>query len=179
MQLHHTPTDLAGLPPPEGAHRLAWSYLLDAACADAFHAGVGRLELMLPVALADEIDARRPLPAAPERSDAPLATFGVGPPPRVDAIRHYRLRFGILAPRRLRAADPDGPDPVGFALERTLYVYTLRTRLLGVPMRLLNLLDRPQPADRALIALRHAFAGERPTPAYYRLESWRRAGGGA
>jgi hypothetical protein len=177
MQLRHTPVDLGGLPAPTGAHALAWSYLLDAACADAYHAGIAHLDLTLPAALADEIAARRPI-APPAPSDGPLATFGTGPAADPTAQRHYRLRFGLLAPRTLRAhTATQGAPTTGFALADTLYVYTLRTRLLGIPMRIFNLMARPQPADRALIALRYSFASNRPTPSTYLLETWHRTEG--
>lgn len=178
MRLRHTPHELPGLPDPVGAHHLAWSYLLDAVCADAYHAGVTELELALPAAFAAEIEARRPFPGsvAPSASGGTAtAVLAVGGP-RAEQSRHYRLRFGALAPAALRASTRVGVADPEFELVARLHVYTLRTRLLGVPMRLLNLLERPRPADRALIALRHAFASHRPTPSYYLLEIRARSG---
>lgn len=182
MKVCHSPCDLPGLPNPDGAHRLAWSYLLDAVCADAYHAGVGQLDIQLPASFEQEIRAREPFPdtsvtGASHPAAATAATLSHVAPVDGSVIRYYRLRFGPLAPATLRAATSGtsgGGAPPDFDHIATLYVYTLRTRLLGVPMRLLNLLDRPQPADRALIALRYAFASTHPTPAYYLLETWAR-----
>lgn len=174
MDVHHTHHPLPGLPAPEGAHRLAWSYLLDAACADAHHAGIALLDAALPPTFAAELNARSGFPQAPAYPTGARASLGIGPPP-ADVARHYRLCFGPLAPARLRAAAGGEDAFAGFERTESLYVYTLRSRLLGVPMRVLNLLDLPQPADRALIALRYAFASRRATPAYYRLETWCRA----
>jgi hypothetical protein len=176
MQLRHIPIDLDGLPAPTGAHALAWSYLLDAVCADAYHAGIARLDLTLPAALADEIAARLPFVPRPS-NNGPVATFDAGGDADPAAQRHYRLRFGLLAPRALRAHSAGQSAPSGFALANTLYVYTLHTRLLGIPMRLFNMMARPQPADRALIALRYSFASDRPTPSTYLLETWHRTEG--
>lgn len=176
MELRHLPDELPGLPAPEGAHRLAWSYLLDTACADAFHAGATQLDLHLPAGFADELRAREPFPAtATNATGSRLARFALGAATSDSLVRYYRLRFGPLAPATLRsaaAAAGGAPAPATFERVASLYVYTLRTRVLGIPMRLMNLLDHPQPADRALIALRHAFASTRPTPSFYLLETW-------
>lgn len=178
MRLEHIVTKIPGLPPPEGAHQLVWSYLLDAVCADAYHAGVQLLRVALPSSLASELEARTvlaPLPTTTVGGQQKTASFGLAAS-RDSDLRSYRLRFGLLAPPSLRGrAFPASSQSADFDLSSSLFVYTLRTRLLGIPMRLFNLLRQPLVADRALIGLRHEFTSERPTTCYYILEIWSRS----
>ncbi len=177
MQLEQLAPKLPNLPPPTGAHRLAWSYLLDTVFADAYHAGVQLLRVALPPTFEVGLAARTGFDTHPEPrypGSPTTASFGLAEPRESD-LRSYRLRFGLLAPASLRrqarsAAPPTGP----FELRGNLYVYTLRARLFGVPMRLFNMLGRPLAADRALLGLRQTFASEYPTPCYYILETWSR-----
>lgn len=163
MELEVQLNPLPGFPALEGAHELAWSYLLDVLFADAYHAGVGRLEVVLPHPdLREGVGLRARLtPSSGDKTGLAL----LAPAPSGKADRVYTLEFGLLAPARLRRTKPTRPgkEPQG-----SLYVYTLRAKLAGLGMRSPN----PAWADRAWRAVRQHFASTQSTPSFYRLLIW-------
>ncbi|WP_027891367.1 hypothetical protein [Calidithermus chliarophilus] len=166
MELHLRVEALPGFPDLDGAHELAWGYLLDRVFGDAYHSGVGSLTLVLPhPALAEWARWRaEQTPARGGRSGF-AALDGSRPQP---ADRVYALGFGPLAPAALRKrARPSRPA----RLESRLYVYTLPALLASLPMRL----NAPRLRDVGWLGMRRHFVSERPVAAYYRLE----IGGGA
>lgn len=164
MELEVQLNPLPGFPYPEGAHELAWSYLLDAIFADAYHAGVSRLEVMLPhPALVEGFELRASLTPTAPGGKTGLALLAPGRTAKAE--RTYTLEFGLLAPARLRRAKPVRP---GKEPEHSLYVYTLQAKLAGLGMRL----PSPASADWAWRAVRQNFASPQPTPSFYRLFTW-------
>lgn len=173
ITIAHSP--LPGLPPPTGPHELAWSYILDAVFADAYHAGVKDMHVVLPTArLTRDVEVRAFL-SQQERSPRlrAVAVLG-GNSPSVDlADRVYMLGFGTLAPgglRRLRTQPLVNMKPVGH-----LSCFTLSALLWGFPIRLARLANRPDLVDRALAAMRQVFATPRSPHAYYQLTVWEKS----
>ncbi|PZA06433.1 MULTISPECIES: hypothetical protein [unclassified Meiothermus] len=163
MELEVQLNPLPGFPRLEGAHELAWSYLLDAIFADAYRAGVRRLKVVLPhpeLQAGVELRSRLTPPSGASTALALLA-----PAPLGQAERIYTLEFGPLAPASLRRTKPLRP---GKEPEQRLYVYTLRARLAGVGMRL----PSPAASDRAWRRVRQSFASPQPAPSFYRLFIW-------
>jgi hypothetical protein len=163
MELEVQLNPLPGFPALEGAHELAWSYVLDAIFADAYHAGVSRLLVVLPHPdLLEGVELRASLPSLPGGKTG-LALLA--PAPLVKADRTYTLEFGLLAPASLRRTKPVRP---GKEPEQSLYIYTLRSKLAGLGMRL----PSPAASDRAWRRVRQSFASPQPTPSFYRLLTW-------
>jgi len=174
VDVHLKVDPLPGYPNPVGPHGLAWSYLLDTVFADAYHANVGSLELVLPSAALEHEVKLRVMLTVPKGAGvgSAVAAFRGAAVERVGARRLYTLHYGPLAPRELRRSCP--ASPVGWVCDKTLFVWTLRARALGASMRLFNGLRQPQLGDRAMFAMRHAFSSPTWTPAFYELKSWRR-----
>ena len=175
MNVTITHAPLPGLPPPTGPHELAWSYILDAVFADAYHAGVGHLRVILPTAaLTGNVEIRalvsRRTPQ-PERQG--VADLGGGETPVGDATRVYAMGFGTMAPSALRRLGRI--EPPGFTSVSHLSCFTPAARLWGVPIRLAQSIGRPDLVDRGMAAMRRAFAAERDPHAYYQLSVWGRA----
>ncbi len=167
--------EIAGLPAPRGQHELAWSYILDAVFADAYHAGVGDLQVILPTAaLTADVEIRalvsRRTPPPVGRAIADLAG---GKALVGDATRTYSLGFGTMAPRALRSLGRN--EPTGLAMVGHLSCFTPAARLWGIPIRLAGSIDRPDLVDRGMAAMRRSFAAERDPHAYYQLSVWGRA----
>lgn len=163
MELEVQLNPLPGFPALEGAHELAWSYLLDAIFADAYHAGVRRLQVVLPhLDLREGVELRSRL--TPPSGDN-TALVLLAPAPLGKAERTYTLEFGLLAPASLRRTQPVRP---GKEPEQRLYIYTLRSKLAGLGMRL----PSPAASDRAWRRVRQGFASPQPTPSFYRLLIW-------
>ncbi|RIH87285.1 hypothetical protein Mterra_01223 [Calidithermus terrae] len=166
MELHLRVEALPGFPGLDGAHELAWGYLLDRVFGDAYRSGVGSLTLVLPHPALEEWARWRAeqTPAKGGRTGF-AALDGSRPQP---ADRVYALGFGPLAPAALRRRSP-GLAPA--RLEARLYVYTLPALLASLPMRL----NAPRLRDVGWLGMRRHFVSEKPVAAYYRLE----IGGGA
>jgi hypothetical protein len=166
MKLEIRVEPLPGFPDLEGAHELAWGYLLDRVFGDAYQAGVGSLTLVLPhPALAEWAQWRAEQTPARGSRSAFAALDGSRPQ---GADRVYVLRFGLLAPATLRRR---ARHPALSRLESRLFVYTLPALLAGLPMRL----NAPRLRDVGWLGMRRSFVSERPVVAYYCLE----VGGGA
>lgn len=162
MKLELALTPLENLPPLQGAHQLSWNYLLDKVFADAFHAGVGTLQLALPSQdLAAEVELRASLTSARGNKTARAL---LGPTSSNNfsktADTVYLLRYGLLA-GTLR--QPNN----GSRVSHLLSVFTWQARALGLPIRALG--RSPQLVDRASFAMRHVFASDTFVPAYYHL----------
>lgn len=161
MELHLRVEALPGFPDLDGAHELAWGYLLDRVFGDAYQAGVGSLTLVLPhPALAEWARWRaEQTPAKGERTG--FAALDGSRPQGADRV--YALRFGLLAPAALRRR---GRHPALSRLESRLYVYTLPALLASLPMRL----SAPRLRDVGWLGMRRNFVSEKPVMAYYCLE---------
>lgn len=175
MNVTITHAPLPGLPAPTGPHELAWSYILDAVFADAYHAGVGHLQVVLPTdRLDDDVEIRgfvsRRTPPSEVMAVADLAG---GETPLGDATCVYSLGFGTMAPRALRRLGRS--EPPGFMLVSHLSCFTPAARLWGIPIRLARSVDRPDFIDRGMASMRRSFAVERDPHAYYQLSVWGRA----
>lgn len=178
MDIHLKIDSLPGYPELSGAHGLAWSYLLDTIFADAYHAKVASLQLVLPSAALEHEATLRVMLSPPKAAGTgeAVAALGAVPEEAGKARRLYTLHYGLLAPRHLRnlpSADPN-TDLVEWVCEGQLFVLTWQVRALGVSMRFWNGLRQPQLGDRAMFAMRHAFATPTPTLAFYELRSWGR-----
>ncbi|RIH82772.1 hypothetical protein [Calidithermus roseus] len=165
MKLEIRVEPLPGFPDLDGAHELAWGYLLDRVFGDAYQAGVGSLSLVLPHPTLAEWGWWRAeqTPARGERTG--FAALDGSRPQSADRV--YTLRFGLLAPAALRNRTR-GVTP---RVESRLFVYTLPALLASLPMRLSN----PRLRDAGWLGMRRRFVSEKPVVAYYCLE----IGGGA
>lgn len=164
---------LPGFPRLEGPHALSWSYLLDHVFSDAYTQRLKTLQMVLPSPQLEEEVALRC-----ERMGAPTGLRGTGlavldgePVPSSGVERLYGLEFGVLAPLALRPKTKPTAQPFHHTNYR-ISVYTLQARLLGLPLRLALTLNRPDLYDRTTFRLRHAFAHQGHTPAYYHLNTW-------
>lgn len=167
MELEIRIEPLPGFPDLDGAHELAWGYLLDRVFGDAYQAGVGSLTLVLPhPALAEWAEWRAEQTPAKGGRRGFAALDGSRPQ---SADRVYTLRFGLLAPAALRnRARGVSVTP---QVESRLFVYTLPALLASLPMRL----SAPRLRDMGWLGMRCNFVSEKPVAAYYCLE----IGGGA
>ncbi|GGJ75762.1 hypothetical protein [Deinococcus aquiradiocola] len=163
------------VPAVEGAHELAWSYLLDQVFSRAALAGVGFLQARLPApGLEAEAELRGWLtPAhADDTGVAALDFRGVNEHDLNGAQWVAVLHGGPLAPRALRDVPP---LPARFTLQESRYLLTWGVRAWGAGIRLAYLARRPDLADRAGFAMRRSFVSVKRVPAYYVLSIWRRA----
>jgi hypothetical protein len=154
------------VPPPWGAHELAWSYLLDLVFADAYHSSVSALTIVVPderLVAAVELRTRATPPGradgAPAVAELGGAPFAAVPEPR------YRLCFGVLAPPQLWRPRCTMSAPAG----RVVSVLTARARAMGVAVRAAAALARPDLEDKAHFAMRSVFAAHSWEPAFYHL----------
>ena len=166
---------LPALPPPTGPHELAWSYILDAVFADAYHAGVTDLDVQLPTADLDE-DVRLRAELSRGRSEdtsrAAMTCLSDAVVP-TEALKWYRLGFGRLAPASLRTPTPAPPE--GWRHQESWGYFTLAARLWGLPIRGAYVLRRPDLVDRAMAGMRMRFARPGNRSAYYVLDVWSRS----
>jgi hypothetical protein len=167
--------EIASLPAPSGQHELAWSYILDAVFADAYHAGVGYLKVLLPTAaLMGDVEIRALVSRRmPQPEGRAIADLGGGKTLARDATRVYSLGFGTMAPRALRRLERN--EPTGFTTVSHLSCFTPAARLWGIPIRLARSANRPDLVDRGMAEMRRSFAAERDPHAYYQLSVWGRA----
>ena len=174
MNVTITHAPLPGLPPPTGPHELAWSYILDAVFADAYHAGVSALDAVLPTGLLDDDVQLRAELTRPRAGSAYRAVFGCRADPSAlsGAVRWYQLGFGRLAPAALRAHKVK--PPTDWRREACWGYFTLAARAWGVPIRAAHTLRRPDLVDRAMAAMRGSFARPGDRGAYYVLDVWSR-----
>lgn len=162
------------VPPLDGPHELAWSYLLDAIFADAYHAGVAFLHVSVPdPALVAEVELRAELSdGRPSGDTRALALLGAMRDVPQDAERLYLLAFGMMAPAALRRL-PKHPIS-GWSIEHRLGAYTWKARAWGAAIRWAAFRKRPDLVDRAMLAMRRDFARPGDATAYYRLGTWSR-----
>jgi len=167
---------LEGYPQPEGAHGLAWSYLLDNIFADAYAHHLERLVMVLPhEALEPLCHARATLSRSniAERGKAQgsgLAALTPDVPASLEEMtRFYSLDYGLLAPSPWRE---HRHTPDDWQLDAQLYVLTWQVKMWGFAMKILNQINRPHLADRATFAMRASFASALPTPSFYELRGW-------
>ena len=166
---------LPALPPPTGPHELAWSYILDAVFADAYHAGVTDLDVEVPTADLDEDVQLRAELSGQQSEGSSRAVMTCRPDAVVpnEARKWYRLGFGRLAPAALRT--PATAPPAGWRHRETWGYFTLAARFWGLPIRAAYVLRRPDLADRAMAAMRRRFARPGDRSAYYVLDVWSRS----
>lgn len=171
MKLELTLHPIPGFPTPTGPHELAWSYILDAIFADAYHAAISHLHVSLPSErLSQAVTLRAELSARPDATGRKaVAILGQKRDLPAGYDRAYLLNFGAIAPRALQKLSIGLP---GARLERTQSIFTLRARLWGIPIRLAGALNRPGLVDRAMFAMRRDFASSRDPSAYYQLSTW-------
>lgn len=173
MKVQFTQHDWPQVPDLIGAHKLAWSYLLDYIFADTYHHHVDILELSVPnLGVAREVNERTTVTPSSSRSVSSAfaqLSFSNDMPPQAQRI--YRLHFGVLAPVSLRRHHR--PTVLaGRTRVASLYVYTWQALMLGIPMRLGNALSCPHWADRSLAKIRQTFTTTDSCPAFYRLDTW-------
>ncbi|WP_018464972.1 hypothetical protein [Calidithermus timidus] len=166
MELDLRVEALPGFPDLDGAHELAWGYLLDRVFSDAYHSGVGSLSLVLPHPALEEWARWRAEQTPAKGGRSGFAALDGSRPQSAERI--YALRFGLLAPAALRSRTPAGAIP---RVESRLFVYTLPALLASLPMRL----NAPRLRDVGWLGMRRHFVSEKPVAAYYCLE----IGGGA
>lgn len=170
MKLELSITPVAAFPKLDGPHKLAWQYLLDTIFAEAYHAGVGKLNVSVPSeALVPELELRAELTPALGNSVG-IAMLGATMSPPPQAQKAFTLAYGSLAPKALRTAGTARLE--GWQLKQSLYVLTWQVKALGLPMNLLNQWRAPHLADPAMFAMRGSFARSKSTPSYYRLCEW-------
>lgn len=167
---------LEGYPQPEGAHGLAWSYLLDNIFADAYAHHLAHLVMVLPHAALEPLCHTRAalsVSTVAERGQAQgtgLAALTPDVPASLTGYdRFYSLDYGLLAPSPWRE---HRHTPDDWQLDAQLYVLTWQVKVWGLAMKLLNQVNRPHLADRATFAMRAAFASPLPTPSFYELRGW-------
>lgn len=167
---------LEGYPQPNGAHGLAWSYLLDNIFADAYAHHLARLVLVLPHAALEPLCQTRAalsVSSVAERGQAQgtgLAALTPDVPASLTSMdRFYSLDYGLLAPSPWRE---HRHTPDNWQLDAQLFVLTWQVKVWGLAMKLLNQANRPHLADRATFAMRAAFASPTPTPSFYELRGW-------
>jgi hypothetical protein len=176
LRLELDTRSLEGYPQPEGAHGLAWSYLLDNIFADAYAHHLERLVMVLPHAALEPLCQTRAALSVSNVATRGKAQ-GVGlaaltpdvPASLAGYSRFYSLDYGLLAPSawRERRHTPDDWQP-----DAQLFVLTWQVKMWGLAMKLLNQAGRPHLADRATFAMRAAFASPVPTPSFYQLRGW-------
>ena len=201
MRVHCECQPVANYPAPSGAHGLAWSYLLDTVFAEAYHAGVRELRVVLPsAALEPEVWQRAQLSGAAHESatnadtpaETPAETLvetatesralawlcpGAVPenafPEQLSYL--YTLHHGYLAPAWLRRAEFSSPRALAerWVSAPPWYVLTWRVPLWGLLMRLSNQWQQPHWADWAMFTMRHQFMSRAAVPAFYTLRAWR------
>ena len=174
MKVTITHSPLPGLPALAGPHELAWSYILDAVFADAYHAGVGHMEVLTPGPEYEELIRVRAELSASESTatKSALAQLGGSSLTTDNHTRIYGLGFGTLAPAPLRRTQ-QGPF-TGFALVDVIGVYTPAAKMWGIPIRVAAVAGRRDLVNRALAAMRHQFAVRNSRHAYYVLRTWSR-----
>lgn len=167
MKLELALTPLESFPSLQGAHQLAWNYLLDKVFADAYHAGAGTLQLTLPsqdLVAEAELRASLTLARGDKTARALLGSNSANGFSRA-ADTVYLLRYGLLAGTfRNRSVHNQNAGSRGSHL---LSVFTWQARAFGLPIRALG--RSPQLVDRASFAMRKVFASETFVPAYYHL----------
>jgi hypothetical protein len=162
MKLELALTPLESFPSLQGAHQLAWNYLLDKVFADAYHAGAGTLQLTLPSQdLVVEAELRASLTGArgDKTARAILGSNSANGFSRA-ADTVYLLRYGLLAGTFRQ-------HNAGSRASHLLSVFTWQARAFGLPIRALG--RSPQLVDRASFAMRRVFASDTFVPAYYHL----------
>ena len=161
--------------PIRGADRMAWNIILDAIFADAFHAGVREVVFFLPhCALAEDVELRGELTRGELGSRTAVVCTFPDAIPVVDFDRVYMIDHGGL---RLRKRERT-PWIAQHALRpvKQLWLYTWRSRMQGIPIRLAGLLRRPDLVDRAMYRMRLGFVSETATWSYYRLSVLAKSG---
>jgi hypothetical protein len=163
MKLELALTPLEGFPSLQGAHQLSWNYLLDKVFADAYHAGVGTLQLTLPSHdLVAEAELRAHLtPARGDKTARAILGSNSTNSFSKTADTLYLLRYGLLAGSLFRN------HTAGSRASHLLSVFTWQARAFGLPIRALG--RSPQLVDRASFAMRRVFASDTFVPAYYHL----------
>lgn len=168
---------LPGLPAPSGPHELGWNYILDKVFADAFEQGLTELEVILPSsALLETTKLRAQLTRGKEviHKKGLALLGGEVPVLSEEYARLYLLEFGQLAPSSLRRAVV---LPTAWKRENRMSIFSLQSKLLGIPIRLAELLKRRDWTDRAGFKMRQSFASHSDVLSYYHLSTWRRANG--
>jgi hypothetical protein len=163
---------LSGLPTLSGPHELSWNYILDKVFADAFEHGLTELEIVLPSnALLETTKLRAQLTRSkeviPKKGLALLA--GEIPVLSEKYARLYLLEFGRLAPSALRRPVV---LPATWKREHRTSIFSLQSKLLGIPIRVTEFLKRRDWTDRAGFKMRQSFASSTDVPAYYHLSTW-------
>lgn len=175
MRLELSVSPLPDLPAPNGAHELAWSYLLDAIFADAYTHNIGEIHVSLPhQGLKADVQLRAELTSTSRDADGvavallghqrDLAAY------RGELTRAYVLTFGRLAPGTLRALS--STQDKTWEAEHSQVALSLSTLLWGVPITLANRTQCPALLDRALLAMRRDFARPLLGLYYYRLRTF-------
>jgi hypothetical protein len=164
MKLDLSLRPIPDYPAPQGAHELAWSYLLDLIFGHAYQAGLSRLKLVLPhKGLVEGAELRASLCQNRKLSTERTGLAWLSDHFVVESAHVvYALRYGWLAPRLLRQI----VAPQFGALESSYQVYTLVSMLAGLGMRSNNSLH----SDRAWLMLRRQFATMHKLPSFYQLE---------
>ncbi|MHB1627505.1 MAG: hypothetical protein ACYCVB_03885 [Bacilli bacterium] len=161
--------------PIQGPDRMAWNIILDAIFADAFHAGVRELAFFLPFhELAADVELRGELTISELGSETALVCTFPEAIPVVDFDRLYMIDHGGLRLRkreRTKWIVQHALQPV-----KQYWVYTWRSRMQGIPIRLAGMLKRPDLVDGAMYRMRLGFVSERATWSYYRLSVLAKSG---
>lgn len=155
-----------------GPHELAWSVMLDSVFADAFHAGVRNLTVSLSHSdLMDHAKLRAELtPTRGDRTAILCQTFDMLADPIYDlayTIEHGGVLGGAIQKRQLIASH-------SWTARQQTWVYTWRSRLIGIPIRIANMMGRADQVDRQMRRMRGVFVSRKPTISYYHLTVWER-----
>ena len=170
MDLTIVPRPLFPQPPDNGTHQLAWDVVLDTVFADAYHAGIGEIIAHVPMPRVEELlQLRARLTRAKGTGRALVCSglFGLG-----DDLfdRVYTIEHGGVMGGRLRTHTAAAHNR--WTARHQMWVYTLRSRLIGIPIRVGQLMNAPWFADRMSFRARRAFVSRRPALAYYHVTVW-------
>jgi hypothetical protein len=172
-----TVSPLESFPLLNGPHKLSWSYILDHIFADAFHARLAHLEIVLPSAtLEKEVGLRASLTSKEvEEKGRGVALLSHISHENTELERVYSLTYGSLAPASFRRTSPHFfslPPSFSASPSSQFSIFTWQASLWSLPIRCARLLRRPDLSDRAICAMRRTFTSETLTPAYYHLTTW-------
>ena len=156
--------------PDNGAHRLAWAAIADMVFADAYHAGVGELVAHLPMPEMEDAFALRAELTCPKGNRSALISSGLYDVADYEFSRVYTIEHGGVVRGRIRAHASVMQHQ--WVARHQIWVYTLRSRLFGIPIRLALLAGRPRFADQMSFQSRRAFVSRRPALAYYHVTVW-------
>jgi len=155
-----------------GAHQLSWNVMLDAVFADASQAGVASMTVSL--AHQDVLTWAHlradVTPAQGDRRAILCQSFDMMLDPTYTiayTVEHGGVLGGAIQ-RRNHLSDHT------WVARQQCWVYTWKSRLMGIPIRLANAARRPDLVDRYMREMRAQMVSRKSTVSYYHLTVWER-----